>query len=142
MRGTKADMGRVTPEQAREQWPAMQAGSLGELGATERLIGAIKSGEWQDWIHGVDRFVEALNEYGTEAVHDPKIRVGTVHSAKGMEADNVMILTTVSQPVYEAAQSAEGADEEARTKYVAVTRARHRVVRLEEKKPAYRWNIE
>ncbi|WP_237422150.1 UvrD-helicase domain-containing protein [Frigidibacter albus] len=57
--------------------------------------------------------------------------LGTIHGAKGLEADNVLLMLPYAPPELgpEAAQSASGIDllEEARTLYVGATRARVRL---------------
>lgn len=52
----------------------------------------------------------------------PKVRVSTIHSAKGAEADNVILMNAMGARTYEAMD-----DNEVRVWYVGVTRARHRL---------------
>lgn len=65
-------------------------------------------------------FFASLN--GTIAIEPPRIRLDTIHGVKGMEADNVLLLTDVSQRTLKSYQ--QQPDSEHRVFYVAVTRAR------------------
>lgn len=136
VRGTKAEWEKGLHDQddrtlLREQ--------LTEWGATERLITLICAGRWTKWIENGDEFRTAVRRYGYDAAmcrEDTKagIRVGTVHAAKGMEGDNVVVLTTSSGPVFRSAQlDQRGADEEARVAYVACTRARDQLFIMDER---------
>ena len=111
------------------------------LGATPAFLEAVRSGRWQAWIPGAAERVAALARWGEELVHDPHVRVGTVHSAKGAEADNVALLTTLSRPCALAARTEKGLDEESRVKYVGVTRARERLLVVRERDARYRWRM-
>ncbi|MBQ9667774.1 MAG: UvrD-helicase domain-containing protein [Prevotella sp.] len=69
-----------------------------------------------------------------------RVFVSTVHKAKGLEFDNVIVYDTVEgkfPSVY--ATSAEAADEEARKFYVAISRARRRLVVSYCEKSISRW---
>ena len=57
------------------------------------------------------------------------VRVGTIHSVKGAEAENVLLLTSTSARVTRSVQQTEGgADAERRVAYVGVTRAKSRLI--------------
>ena len=60
----------------------------------------------------------AAERWGMDVVRNPKIRVGTVHSVKGMEARVVLCMASST-----AAAAASGLEEEVCLQYVAVTRA-------------------
>jgi len=68
----------------------------------------------------------------------PRIRVGTVHSVKGMEADNVAFLTTIGRRVEQGMEDEPQHDEEQRIAYVAVTRARRNLMVINENSPRKR----
>ena len=71
-----------------------------------------------------------------------RIRIGTVHAAKGAEADNVLILTHCTRRVFEAEQSHyEAYQAEQRTRYVAVTRTRSNLICFTSRGAGYPWNI-
>lgn len=102
---------------------------LRKVGCKEELQTAVFTGEWAALIDGGSRFRDWAERYGLEAASMPRIRVGTIHSVKGAEADNVLVLNA-SCPRFAAgaAASQERADEELRLGYVAVTRARRRLI--------------
>ena len=107
---------------------AFRLNEIEELGATSRLVELIASGRWRPLVEEADRFIEAVERYGYEAVESPLVRVSTIHAAKGMEADNVLWLTTTSQEVGRSMETPDGADAERRVSYVAATRAKHRLI--------------
>ena len=61
----------------------------------------------------------AIDRYGVNEVREPSIRIGTVHSVKGMEARNVFCLAGSTGRIERDGDPAE----ELCLKYVAVTRA-------------------
>lgn len=141
VRGTKTEWDAMSDNEAADRAMFVLPDGLTELGATEAMKTAVQNGRWKEWVENADAYVRAVDRWGVEAVTKPGIRLGTVHSAKGMEADNVAVLTTVSGPCARATDSPQGFDEETRVKYVAVTRAKKRVLVLREPKAAYRWRL-
>jgi DNA helicase-2/ATP-dependent DNA helicase PcrA len=99
-------------------------------GASPVLRDLIRSGRWTDAIEpkSRDRAVRwhsAATSFGCETASNPKIRLSTIHSAKGLEADNVILSSITSGAVERARQSlSDAADEECRVAYVAVTRTK------------------
>jgi len=76
------------------------------------------------------QFAIACMEKAGGKVEDvvPKVCVGTIHSVKGGQADNVYIIPDVPQRVYlETLHSREAYDASIRLGYVAVTRAKRKV---------------
>jgi superfamily I DNA/RNA helicase len=75
-----------------------------------------------------DAYSNALREgrFGQE----PKIRATSIHGAKGDEADNVVVLEACSQAPYRNLQDPDRCEEEVRLMYVALTRAKSRVLAL------------
>lgn len=64
-----------------------------------------------------------IQHYGPSALTEkPRIRLSTIHAAKGAEADHVILLTDCSAKVRR--QLYEGGDDERRVFYVGVTRAK------------------
>lgn len=106
---------------------------LHELGATDHLIDLLASGRWRGVVDDADRWIGAVEQWGYEAVEKPNIRLGTVHSVKGAEADNVLWLTSTSQQTDRAMETQDGADAERRVSYVAVTRARKKLIVVKER---------
>ena len=60
----------------------------------------------------------AIEKYGVDLVREPKIRIGSIHSVKGMEARNVFCMATSSEKA-----SKGDFYEELFLKYVAITRS-------------------
>lgn len=114
---------------------------LGQLGATPRLMDVIRSKQWRRMVDHGGRYVGAVNQWGTEAVREINVRVGTIHSVKGAEADNVALLTTTSGTVGRAAETTDGRDEENRIAYVGITRARKRLFVVDEPKQRNKMEI-
>jgi DNA helicase-2/ATP-dependent DNA helicase PcrA len=111
---------------------------LHEWGASPCLVESIRRGEWPALIDAVD-FREAYKKYGLRAIESPRVRIGTIHSAKGMEADNVVLLTTITHQVHRGMEDRAGRDEEARLWYVGATRARTRLLIAREPDAKYQW---
>lgn len=78
----------------------------------------VQSGDWAQHCEFGEPWLAAYRRYGTERIEQPRVRVGTIHGAKGGEAD-VVVLDT--------ARGRRGLcdSEESRIWYVGVTRARH-----------------
>lgn len=82
-----------------------------------------------NWMHGLpgispgDReYIRALRALGESTKKPGRVRIGTVHSAKGAEANHVVLNTDISQRVAHGAHI--DPDAEHRVQYVGVTRAR------------------
>lgn len=129
-KGLDAAFDRIYPE------------DLPQLGATEHLIGAIKSGAWSGLPDGGTKWAAAAKQWGVDVVSDPKIRIGTIHSVKGQEADKVMMLTSIGRRIRESEEnSPERFNEERRIEYVGVTRARRHLVIAHDPREKYRMEI-
>lgn len=131
VRGTKSRFEAANGEADRYPWVLPH--ELSSIGGTPQLLGLISSGKWQQLVKDAPKVTKAIKRYGNEVIIDPKIRVGTIHSVKGQEADRVVLLTTTSGPVARSAETKEGHDEEQRVGYVAATRARRELVCLRER---------
>lgn len=57
----------------------------------------------------------------------PKVRIGTIHSTKGDEADRVVVLSDIPRLVHKSMSTIEGEDNEHRVFYVACTRAKEKL---------------
>lgn len=119
-----------------------KTGDLTDWGATETLKKEIASGGWQSFVEHGERYSSAIRSWGIESVENPQIKVGTIHSVKGAQADNVAVLTTTSEPVSRSMENQEGFNEERRVAYVAVTRAKRRLVIVEEPRERNRMEID
>lgn len=103
-------------------------------GCTEALTARILSGEWpscfeDNRVEKAEAWRTAALRFGPEIASNPKVRLSTIHSAKGLEGDMV-ILSTRSAPSVDRAREniPESHDEECRVNYVAVTRARQNLL--------------
>jgi DNA helicase-2/ATP-dependent DNA helicase PcrA len=139
VRGTKA---KWTASEHRPDRDLSSLSDLADWGATENLRGLIGSGRWVSLVEYADRYVNAVQRWGAGVVEESGVRVGTIHSVKGAEADNVAVLTTTSEPVARSNDTQEGANEERRVAYVAVTRARQRLEIIHEPRERNRMEIE
>ena len=81
------------------------------------------------WHQALDRINPNEREYfiaarkrGETLTGTPRIRISTIHASKGGEADNVMLLTDISQRTDQ--EMRKNPDNEHRVFYVGVTRAR------------------
>ena len=66
---------------------------------------------------------------------DPRIRISTIHGAKGGESENVLLLSDIAPQTYDSMVSAE--DDEHRVWYVAATRAKEALHIVEPRTPMY-----
>lgn len=81
------------------------------------------------WHHALDKlsieertyFLTALKN-GEKLTKEPRIKISTIHSVKGGEAENVVLCTDMAHRTYQEYQVNE--EDEARVWYVAVTRAK------------------
>ena len=82
----------------------------------------------EPWYNNFNWDVDEITYYRTVIGHhrhteDITIYIDTIHSVKGAEADNVVILPDITKQVYENLE--QNPDSEHRVFYVGVTRARH-----------------
>jgi len=70
-------------------------------------------------------YVRAMLRRGEKVTKQPRIRLSTIHGAKGGEADNVLLLTDVSMKAYQ--QWQRNPDDELRVLYVGLTRTKQRL---------------
>jgi superfamily I DNA/RNA helicase len=70
------------------------------------------------------RYIKACLRKGESLTDEPRIRISTIHSAKGAQADNVMLLTDTMRRSYSMWRKFENEHlDEARVFYVGLTRA-------------------
>jgi len=129
-RGTKTTWG----ERYAEQYDVMFANDLVPLGgATEALVEDIRSGRWVAHVDDGQRWRNRAVKHGVKLATEPRVRVGTIHSVKGAEADHVAFLTSTTKRITDrSSDSPAVADEEHRVAYVAVTRARRTLTVINE----------
>lgn len=98
-----------------------------------RFMGATKA--LPPWFDALDRlnerdatFLRSALRKG-EDTRNPRVRVSTIHGAKGAQADNVVLITDISPRAAENLDCI--ADDENRVLYVGLTRARERLCLIE-----------
>jgi DNA helicase-2/ATP-dependent DNA helicase PcrA len=121
-----------------DDWDTIFASDLSSVGVAEAGIDAIRSGSWCSLVDRGDQWRRQAVAWGAELAANPRIRVGTIHSVKGAEADNVAVLTTIGSRVEQGMENPDQADEEHRIAYVAVTRARRNLYVVNEGKAGRR----
>lgn len=112
IRGTKAKWKKI----ACSGEPDLTLAELDKWGAGPGFAAYITSCQWRQAQYSVLDW--ALEQYGVDIVRNPRVRLGTVHSVKGLEAQVVFCLAASTQ-----ASAAGDAWEELNLKYVAITRA-------------------
>ena len=138
VRGSKARWKKGMAEQFDRVYPE----DLPTLGASPELCQAIASGQWAGLPDGGTKWVRAAKKWGVEAVSEPKIRIGTIHSSKGMEASKVIVLTAVSGRCREAEETDDARfAEERRIEYVACTRAKHKLILAHDPRARHRMEV-
>lgn len=87
----------------------------------------------ESWDVALDKIQEQEREYflsalrrGEKLTDRPRIRVSTIHGAKGAEADNVVLQLDMADRTYREMENSP--DDEHRVWYVGVTRARERLI--------------
>ena len=138
-RGTKA---KATSGELAKGMPAIIAADLPGLGATDRLMEMIASGQWVSLVKGGERFKRSLAKFGEERVWEPSVRIGTIHAAKGGEADTVILLDSLTRRCHLSKQLPAGRDEEQRIAYVGITRARKSLHVLRQRSDRWRMEID
>ena len=109
---------------------------LGSVGCTPELIERIKDGRWAGLLNGAGKWYAAAKKHGPEQATKPNVRLSTIHGSKGMEAQDVILATeTASRVEQERELDPRSHDEECRIEYVAVTRAKERLIVCEADEP-------
>lgn len=124
-------------------WPEHVSVPMGAtVGWADLFPRADKTRTWMDALGAMplrDReYVRALRRSGESLKEDGRVRISTVHGAKGAEADNVLLLTDISERV--ASSARVDPDAEHRVQYVGVTRAIQRLMLVQPKSQTF-WNF-
>jgi len=94
---------------------------------------------WYDVFTGVSvderSYIRAMLRRGEKITKEPRIRLSTIHAAKGGEASNVILLTDISSRVYKSFQN--NPDDESRVFYVGLTRAKENLYLIEPQTQKY-----
>lgn len=125
-RGTKALWQR---DDTTRKWDVVFPGDLADTGMTQAMVDRVTGGTWADLVSHGEQWRNSAVKYGAELATRPQIRLGTIHSAKGMEADTVVLSTTTTRRIEEGQRLDKATfDEERRVEYVGVTRARRELI--------------
>lgn len=103
--------------------------TLESLGFMPALQERIVSGEWASLVDKGRQWYDAAKKFGPEQATNPNVRLSTIHGAKGMEAQDVIMATATSKRIEnERSMGGQQHDEECRIEYVGVTRAREQLI--------------
>ena len=110
--------------------------SLKEL---KKHVPQLKEGYWYDVFEGISvkerSYIRAMLRRGEKITQEPRIRISTIHAAKGGEATNVILLTDISSRVFKSYQ--QNPDDESRVFYVGLTRAKENLFLIEPQTQKY-----
>jgi superfamily I DNA/RNA helicase len=117
---------------------------LRRAGCTDYLIAAIRRGDWPEFLtrgnrDRASRWRRIAKSHGPDQASNPSTRLSTIHGAKGCEADTVIVSARSTSTIGRSCVAdTECHDEECRVAYVAATRAKKRLVIVEDYDSAYR----
>ena len=110
--------------------------SLKEL---KKHLPNLQEGYWYDVFEGISvkerSYIRAMLRRGEKITQEPRIRISTIHAAKGGEATNVILLTDISSRVFKSYQ--QNPDDESRVFYVGLTRAKENLFLIEPQTQKY-----
>ena len=88
-------------------------------------------------------YIRNMMEAGEKLSKEARVKLSTIHSAKGGEADNVLLIMDNTKTIREAIEkSSDKEDEENRVWYVGVTRTKQNLYIMAAKKEAKGYDIE
>jgi len=88
-------------------------------------------------------YIREMLSNGEELRKDPRVKLSTIHSAKGGEADNVLLILDNTKTIRDALEkSSDKQDEEHRVWYVGVTRTKQNLYIMAAKKEDQGYDIE
>lgn len=109
-----------------KEWEAFRKGKAKHLSVDLQMVlksDAKGDDPWYDAFDWETPHIEYYREYiGRRGAKNPKIRLATIHTVKGAEADHVILLTDMSRNTYR--NYVRNPDMEERVWYVGATRAR------------------
>jgi superfamily I DNA/RNA helicase len=118
---------------------------LAMAGAEPALVSLVREGRWHLAMEAkhrerTEQWLRTATKHGPDVASNPTVKLSTIHGAKGLEAENV-ILSSITSPRIERARMnlPESHDEECRIEYVAVTRARRNFIYVQD---GFRYRME
>lgn len=124
-------------KEERERHPPITLRELPVVGGTRACMDLIASGKYVELLEKpAASMAQAAQKHGLDAVLKPTIRVGTMHSAKGMGAAHVIAVNRIPLPTQRALDDLDALEEERRLWYVTCSRAkRHLTIAESEGEP-------
>ena len=112
--------------------PDGEDGTLYSIEDLQQSHGLLHADPWDQGLGKISQrdkvYLKACLRKGEKLDQTPRIRISTIHSAKGAEATNVMLLTDVMRRPYSMWRKINTYDEdEARVFYVGLTRAKEQL---------------
>ena len=105
----------------------------------QKHVPDLSEGYWYDVFEGISvkerSYIRAMLRRGEKITQEPRIRISTIHAAKGGEATNVILLTDISSRVFKSYQ--QNPDDESRVFYVGLTRAKENLFLIEPQTQKY-----
>jgi hypothetical protein len=99
--------------------------TIEDLTANHGLLTTAPWDEALEVIPNVDKvYFKACMRRGEDLSRTPRIRISTIHSAKGAEATNVLLVTDFPQKMTGSVRDVHDMDDEKRVFYVGLTRAK------------------
>jgi superfamily I DNA/RNA helicase len=143
-----SDGTRLIPRDVRASWEQgyqhyvdfLSSDELVAVGCTDACSALIRSSRWVEVLKPVHKasaesWKVTAAKWGVDLATHPLVSTTTIHGAKGMEADTVILCTQSSKKVDRGRHHSHMLhDEECRVMYVAVTRARKKLVIVEDAK--------
>ena len=88
-------------------------------------------------------YIREMLSMGEKLSKDARVKLSTIHAAKGGEADNVLLILDNTKTIRESAEKSEDkADEENRVWYVGVTSTKQNLYIMAAKKEDQGYDIE
>ena len=124
----KQMLSRVQISYGQKAMPLGEEGNFYSLNDLKTDHGLLHSLPWDQGLGKVSEsdknYIKACLRKGESLNKEPRIRISTIHSAKGAQASNVMLLTDVMKRPYSMWRKIDHFEEdEARVFYVGLTRA-------------------
>jgi len=124
-----------------KQFKEEEKNELFTLKGLQQRHGLLVDGEWYDVLDRIKpsdiAYLRRLEQLNEDLKGEPRIRVSTIHQAKGGECDNVVVLLDLGKLVYKS--YLKNPDDEHRVFYVAVTRTKQNLYIIEaQKQEGYR----
>ena len=123
--------------------PKLEDDSVVDLGWLRKSGGLLREDPWHealDLIPAHDRnHIRAARQRGEKISQVPRVTLSTIHSAKGGEADHVIVMKEMASRTF--AEMQKNPEDEMRVWYVATTRAREKLTIVEPQRDSARRSL-